>query len=92
MPTLWDPPPQALGPRALLVLSTVILPCDLQPGHDLCQQGQSADRIWLLSEGLAVVPITALSPSSSDPFPISNLLYPLSPLAEVHISAWHWPA
>ena len=42
---------QALGPRALLVLSTVILPCDLQPGHDLCQQGQPADRIWLLTEG-----------------------------------------
>ncbi len=42
---------QALGPRALLVLSTVILPSALQPGHDLCQQGAPADRIWFLTEG-----------------------------------------
>jgi hypothetical protein len=42
---------QALGPRALLVLSTVILPSALQPGHDLCQQGAPADRLWFLTEG-----------------------------------------
>ena len=42
---------QALGPRALLVLSTVILPTALQPGHDLCQQGAPADRLWFLTEG-----------------------------------------
>ncbi len=23
----------------------------LQPGHDLCQQGAPADRIWFLTEG-----------------------------------------
>lgn len=45
---------QALGPRAVLVLSTVILPTALQPGHDLCQQGAPADRLWFLTEGVCV--------------------------------------
>jgi hypothetical protein len=51
---------QALGSRAWLVLSSCMQPVALQPGHDLCQQGASADRLWFLTEGddtmVAVLP------------------------------------
>lgn len=43
---------QALGSRAWLVLSSCMQPIALQPGHDLCQQGAPADRLWFLTEGL----------------------------------------
>ena len=46
---------QALGSRAWLVLSSCMQPVALQPGHDLCQQGAPADRLWFLTEGLATI-------------------------------------
>ena len=49
------PSVQALGSRAWLVLSSCMQPVALQPGHDLCQQGAPADRLWFLTEGLDTV-------------------------------------
>lgn len=45
---------QALGSRAWLVLSSCMQPVALQPGHDLCQQGAPANRLWFLTEGHAI--------------------------------------
>jgi hypothetical protein len=42
---------QAMGSRAWLVLSSCMQPVALQPGHDLCKQGTSANGLWFLTEG-----------------------------------------
>jgi hypothetical protein len=46
---------QALGSRAWLVLSSCMQPIALQPGHDLCQQGEPAEHLWFLTEGVGVL-------------------------------------
>ena len=43
-----------LNARALLNLSSCLVPSDVQPGHDLCQQGEDADCFWFLTEGMAL--------------------------------------
>ncbi len=39
------------------LIAANMTPLHLLPGHTLCQQGAVADRVWLLQEGTALLPL-----------------------------------
>ena len=38
--------------RFLSLIASKMVPEHVTPGHDICQQGDDADRLWVLQEGV----------------------------------------